>query len=173
MRADYADTMPLISMAERLCIPIADDHDGLSRHAGGAKEEFEEQQRLFSFHRAAFAHHTNQPAMALYNSQHFIHALEKQVGEVENETLGVAYNELGVSFLQNGDATRSEECLRRSIRIIEALPGTTANTRSMPLINLGFTLWVRGQLDEAASVFARTLADREAAYGPNDTKSFA
>ena len=128
---------------------------------------------MFSFHRAAFAHHTNQPHMSLSNAQHFVRSLEAQNGGAQDEPLGYALNELGVSYLQNDNADEAERCLQRSTAIFEASLDTSANTRSMPLINLGFVFWLQGRLQEASAVFESTLAGRESEYGPDDTKSFA
>lgn len=173
LRSDYTVTLSLIEMAEKLCEPLTNDKEGLSRESDGLKEEFEALLRNIYFHRGALAHHINEPQMALANCTEFKRLLQEKLGSREDQSLGVAWNELGVAHLQNEDSKKSCECFRNSIAILERLPGITPNARSMPLINLGFALWIAGHLDEAAAVFERTLALREAAYGIDDTQSFA
>lgn len=173
MRADYVDTVPLIDLAQKLCEPLQHDTAGLNKHGQDIKEEFQDQLRLVHFHRTAFAHHTNQPAMALSSCTSYVHSLQEKLAGTEDHRLGVALNELGVSHLQSGSAAEAETCLRRSIAILEPIKDATANTRSMPMINLGFALWIQGRQDEAVRTFEDTLEDRESAYGLNDTKSFA
>jgi len=176
MRADYSDTLPLIEMAEGLCKPLQVNREGLSEQDSAVQQELEEQLRMIHFHRGALAHHTNEPKMALTNYKTFNRLLREQLGETPDQRLGVALNELGVAYLQNNNAAKAEKCLRESITILETVTDATENTPnsiSMPMINLGFVLWVQGRQDEAAAVFERTLAAREEAYGVNDTKSFA
>jgi tetratricopeptide (TPR) repeat protein len=170
LRADYHDTEPLIEMAEELCKPLQLDEEGLKGQKDEVKLEFEEQLRMFHFHRGALAHHTNQPKMALANCEAHYRMLRDKLDNTVDQRLGVALNELGVAYLQNNDTTRAEECLRASLDILEQLGDITTNSVSMPLINLGFALWLQGRQDDAATVFERALAARELAYGPNDTK---
>lgn len=173
LRSDYTETLPLIVMAEKLCEPLKDDKEGLNRESDDFKEEFAGLLRSFYFHRGALAHHINKPHMALANCLEYKRLLQEALGGREDQRSGVAWNELGVAYLQNGDTENSHECFRNSIAIMEQLPGVTTNTRSMPLINLGFALWLTGELDQAAAIFEQTLALRETAYGRDDTESFA
>lgn len=173
MRSDYTATLPLIEMAEQLCEPLKKDQEGLSRATDELKEEFSALLRNFYFHRGALAHHINEPQMALENCAEFKRLLQVKLGNQEDQSLGVAWNELGVAHIQNKDHEKSFECFRNSIAIMERLPDVTPNTKSMPMINLGFALWVAGRLDEAAAIFEESLSLREAAYGVDDLQSFA
>jgi tetratricopeptide (TPR) repeat protein len=173
LRSDYTETLPLIEMAEKLCEPLKDDQEGLSRESDDFKEEFAGLLRSFYFQRGALAHHINKPQMALANCLEYKRLLQKDLGSMEDQHTGVAWNELGVAYLQNGDVKSSHGCFRNSIAIMERLPGVTTNTRSMPLINMGFALWISGEHDQAAAIFEQALALREIAYGKDDTESFA
>jgi tetratricopeptide (TPR) repeat protein len=173
LRSDYTATLPLIEMAEKLCEPLKNDQEGLSRASDELKEEFEALLRNFYFHRGALAHHINEPQMALANCTEFKRLLQEKLASQESQSLGVAWNELGVAHLQNGHTEKSCDCFRNAIAIMKRLPEISPNTMSMPLINLGFALWIAGQLDEAAATFEHTLSLRETAYGVNDTQSFA
>jgi hypothetical protein len=137
MRADYADTTPFIRMAQVLCIALEREADASTDPDDKTKAEFAEQQRMSCSHRAAFAHRTNQPDMALSTREELIVSLRRSLGGKEDDQrLGIALNELGVSHLQNNDASKSEECFRQSVAIMESVPGATPNTISMPLIIL-------------------------------------
>lgn len=92
----------------------------------------------------------------------------------QDQYLGVAWNELGNAYLQNEDTEKAEACYRKSFTIMNVADGeVTPNTVSMPLINLGFALWLRGWLSEAAAIFEDALKYREKAYGSDDIVSFA
>lgn len=91
-----------------------------------------------------------------------------------DQYLGVAWNELGNAYLQNNEKEKAEACFRKSFKVMNGADGeVTPNTVSMPLINLGFVLWLQGRLSEAASVFEDALKYREKNYGSDDTVSFA
>ncbi|KAK5123908.1 hypothetical protein LTR85_002104 [Meristemomyces frigidus] len=173
MRADYTDTMPLIEMAKTLCDPLLADNEGMSELHTDVREEFEEQLRMFHFHRGALAHHINQPETALSEFTEFNRLLREKLGSAQDQRLGVALNELGVAYLQTGDAAKAEEHLKNSVDVLQHLEHVSQDTIAMPLINLGFALWVQGRQGEAASVFESTLANLEATYRSNDIKSFA
>nr|XP_023885776.1 uncharacterized protein LOC111997878 [Quercus suber] len=176
MQVDFQDTMALVNMAESMWNAFEGDQKGLARQDQEAKEEFEEEMRLLHFHPGILNLHTNEPDMSLSHLESFTRMLQQKLGNKprgRDQRMGVAWCELGNSYLQNHANDEAEKCFRFSAEALESLDDATSNTICMPLINLGFVLWLKGQLDEAEEVFERTLADREAAYGKDDTVSFA
>lgn len=98
----------------------------------------------------------------------------REASRGEDQYLGVAWNELGNAYLQNDDTKKAEACYRKSFFIMDVTDGgVSPNTVSMPLINLGFALWLQGRLAEAAETFERALNYREENYGSDDNVSFA
>lgn len=92
----------------------------------------------------------------------------------EDQYIGVAWNELGNAYLQNNDTTKAEACYRKSFFIMDVTDGSASpNTVSMPLINLGFALWLQQRLSEAADTFEQALNYRKKNYGSDDSVSFA
>ncbi len=163
--------MDLIRLAEQLCEPLKAQLEALAEQSD-IKDEFDELQLNLHFHRGALAHHINEPEMALTELTTYNHMLMEKYAGQQTQKVAIGLNDLAVSYLQNNDAIKAEECLRKSIGILEQLPSVTPNTMSMPLINLGFTLWVQGRIAEAGAVFERALAKREQEYGSNDIRSF-
>lgn len=98
----------------------------------------------------------------------------EDVPQKDIQYVGMAWNELGNAYLQNDDTTKAEACYRKSSSIMNvANAKVTPNTISMPLINLGFALWLKGDLPEAAVTFEQALKYREKKYGSGDIISFA
>jgi tetratricopeptide (TPR) repeat protein len=176
MHADYAEAPQLLDMAEFMCQAL---HSG-SSETDSSDPELKEQlgtlRRLSYLHRGVHALHTNQPEVSLAKLKVFIDMLRERLDEAPSrgtdQSLGVAWNELGNAILQNNDGKWAEECFLKSIDALSALDGATAITISMPLINIGFTYWVQGRLTDAAATFQRALEDREKEYGVNDKTSF-
>lgn len=113
--------------------------------------------------------------MSLSSYRTFIQMLRDQIGDKprhKDQSLGVAWNELGCAYMQNDDPKEAEICLKKSIDALGALEDVTRISISMPLINLAFAYWLQDRLTEAASTFEEALADREKEYGPNDRQSF-
>lgn len=176
MRSDFQDTIALLQMAEYMFKPLQDDEQGKQQQDEEVLEEFEEQLRLFEHHPGTLALHINRPGESLPHLKSFKAMVQEKIRQRplgQDQRLGVAWNELGNAYLQNRYAKEAEDCFRNSIESLEVLESATTNTVSMPLISLGFALWMQDELEEAAKVFGRALADREAAYGQNDTVSFA
>lgn len=128
------------------------------------------------YERGVKALHTNDPEISLINMKEFNRIVRNSYGDKPyggaDQTLGVSWNELGNAYLQNNDGTEAENCYLKSKKSFQALDGATRITISMPLVSLGFAAWVQGRLGEADEIFSQALADREDAYGINDTTSF-
>lgn len=158
-------------MAEQLCEPLKVQLESLTEQSD-IKDEFDELQLNLHFHRGALAHHINEPEMALTELRTYNRLLKEKYAGQQTQKVAVGLNDLAVSYLQNNDAIKAEDCLRKSIAILEQLPNITSNTMSMPQINLGFTLWVQKRNAEAGGVFEDALATREQEYGSKDIRSF-
>jgi tetratricopeptide (TPR) repeat protein len=176
MRADFDDTKFLVEMADMMLTPLEQDTEGRLWQPLAVQKQFEEQKRLFHFHRGCRALHTNEPKESLFHLQTFERMLRDEVGEEphsNDQRMGVCLNEVGNAYFQNGDKDNAEAYFRKSIKYLEVVDGVQPNTVSMPLINLGFVLWQKGELTEAANTFQTALEYRKANYGPDDIVSFA
>ncbi|EED16512.1 NB-ARC and TPR domain protein [Talaromyces stipitatus ATCC 10500] len=118
---------------------------------------------------------TNQPNTAL---NHFI-AFNKAMiefadGEPQTKdmSLGVSWNELGNAYMMNGEWNSAADCFLRSMETLKQLENFRKVDLSFPQINLGFSYWLQGRLNEADEILSDILAAREEAYGINDRESF-
>jgi hypothetical protein len=173
MKSNFEQSKKLLAVADTMLSRLRtkrDDEDP------AVVERLIELATTFEHHSGVLALHTNRPRDSL---QHLLKHKEMLEVNVPRELLerdskwGVAFNELGNAYLQNGNAILAEECFRWSIDILNNLESTTTNTLTMPQINLGFSLWLQNKLSEAADEFSEVLAQRELAYGENDQVSFA
>ena len=63
------------------------------------------------------------------------------------------------------------EAFKKSIGTYQALEDYTKTMTSFPLVNLGLSLWLQGQYQDAAQTLHTALQDREEAFGPDDKES--
>jgi tetratricopeptide (TPR) repeat protein len=139
------------------------------------RDELDTLVRRSYHHRGCIGLHVNQPDISLTNHLKFTQLLREKLGDNpkgKDQSLGVAWNELGNAYLQNKRWGEGVSCFKKSIRALECLEGSTRITISMPLISLAFAYWLEGQLDQAYSTFGEALLDRENEYGVDDTSSF-
>lgn len=118
---------------------------------------------------------TNQPEAALLHFQNFnttMMAFADGHPQTQDMRLAVSWNELGNAYMMNEEWTLAEECFIRSIDTLKQLDDYKPVDSSFPVINLGFSYWLQGRLDEAEQTLHDILALREAAYGINDQESF-
>ena len=175
MRGRFDDTIPLLYLAELMCdaFEVENSED---RSPQNLKDQLAVLRRTMIYERGVKALHTNDPEISLINMIEFNKIVRNSYGDKPcggtDQTLGVSWNELGNAYLQNNDGIEAEKCFLESKKSFQALDGATSISISMPLINLGFAAWVQGRLGEADKIFSQALADREEAYGINDTTSF-
>jgi hypothetical protein len=118
---------------------------------------------------------TNQPEAALLHFSTFNTAMLDFSGgkpQKKDKRLAVSWNELGNAHMMNEEWTRAEDCFIRSMDALKQLDGFKEVDLSFPMINLAFSYWLQGRLEEADKTLAEILAAREAAYGINDRESF-
>lgn len=118
---------------------------------------------------------TNQPEAALRHFSEFNRSMIKFAGDEpqrEDMRLAVSWNELGNAYMMNKQWTQAADCFIRSMDTLKQLNNFKKVDLSFPQINLGFSYWLQGRLDEADEVLSDILAAREAAYGINDRESF-
>ncbi|KAH8821382.1 NB-ARC and TPR domain protein [Xylogone sp. PMI_703] len=175
MRGRFDDTIPLLYQAELMCdaFEVKNSND---RSEQSLKDQLAVLRRTMIYERGVRALHTNNPEISLISMKEFNKIVRDSYKDRPDggtdQTLGVSWNELGNAYLQNSDGIEAEKCFVESKKSFQALDGATRISISMPLINLGFAAWVQGQLAEAADIFSQALADREEAYGIDDTISF-
>lgn len=175
MRSRFSETRPLLDTAHQIGLRLATDQEEIQALPLELRKEFEHLQRIYYHHSGALAEHTNDNQGSLSNFSKFTEMLQDKFGDAptgNDQSLGVAWNELGNSFLQFKQFPKAEECHRKSIKALSVLDGATKISTNMPLINLAYTKWVAGELDEASELFEEALADRVHAYGLNDRTSF-
>ncbi len=162
-------------MAQSICTRLQKTRVPLPAGESSLNDQFENLLRRFHHHRGELSLHTNQPKLSLSSYNTFIQMLREQVGDQprgKDQSLGVAWNELGCAYLQNDTPLDAGECFKKSIDPLGALEGATRISISMPLINLAFAYWLEGRFEDAASTFQDALVDREKEYGLNDETSF-
>jgi tetratricopeptide (TPR) repeat protein len=118
---------------------------------------------------------TNQPIAALDHFTAFNKArIEFADGKPQTKdmSLGVSWNELGNAYMMNEQWNSAADCFLRSMEILKQLESFKKVDLSFPQINLGFSYWLQGRLDEADQILSDILAAREEAYGINDRESF-
>lgn len=175
MRSRFAETQPLLNTAHRIGIRLATDQQAIQTHPSELRTEFEHLQRIYYHHSGSLAEHTNDNQGSLNNFKRFTEMLQEKFGDApkgNDQSLGVAWNELGNSYLQFNQFREAEDCHRKSITALSMLNGAAKISINMPLINLAYTKWVAGDLEEASNLFEEALKDRIAEYGLNDRTSF-
>lgn len=86
--------------------------------------------------------------------------------------LAIAHNEFGIALVMN---QRHEEAIKEYKKSIEVYKGLSDYWPSMdtnPRTNLGFTLWVQGDLETAWACLETLLRDRERIFGVDDSESY-
>ena len=170
---DYLEAIPLLDMGEALCASL---DSGSDRDETSNEELRCQLRRMFHHHRGVIGLHINTPKESLSHFRAFTDDLRSHFGDAHkggtDQSLGVAWNELGNAFLQNEMWDQAEDSFMKSINALKGLEGATKVSISMPLINLAFTHWLQGRLDEAAADFEEALEDRETEYGIDDKTSF-
>jgi tetratricopeptide (TPR) repeat protein len=86
--------------------------------------------------------------------------------------LAYAYNETGIAYMQEGMEEEAIKSFEQSRATLQAIPNCSKLHRTLPSINLGRILWLRGLNSEAEDIICETIRDREEAYGKDDTRSF-
>jgi len=178
MRGDnYLETKPILDMAQSIGEALRSDQNVETQQDPGLSVELRTLLRLFHHHRGVIGLHTNCPEQSLSHFETFTKMLQDEIGADKtvggkDQSLGVAWNELGNAYLQNHSYDRAEECLNKSIDALSSLSGSTRISINMPLVNLAFCYWLQGRLSEAGNVFQDALTDREKEYGVDDKTSF-
>jgi tetratricopeptide (TPR) repeat protein len=172
MKSKFSDTLAFIELAKSILGSIMQDAEGLAHLSQEARNDLKEQMSLTYLHSGVLGRHTNDHDMSLKNHRVSVQILrDANVNEPETHRMGVALNELGNACLQNGDTIESERCFRKSLSILQAVPNTSAGEKLIPLISLGFALWMQGRHEDAATAFQEALDARESEYGVDDTRS--
>jgi tetratricopeptide (TPR) repeat protein len=177
MRGDnYLETTSLLDMARSMCESLQKGEKLLTPGYRILNEELETLLRLFHHHHGVIGLHTNRPKQSLTHFIQLTDMLQKKLGGNKtqggnDQSLGVAWNELGNAYLQNDAYAEAEDCFLKSIHALRSLTNSTKISINMPLINLAFCHWLQGDLDKSESVFQESLEDREREYGVNDTTS--
>ncbi len=118
---------------------------------------------------------TNDPANTLKHFQTFNQMMIEEIDEVQQRTdkrLAISWNELGNAYMMNKMYKKGEECFLTSMSTMKRLENFSRTDMSFPFVNLGLAYWLMALLDEAMDTLLEGLRDREAAYGPDDNKSF-
>lgn len=173
MKSNFEQSKKLLDVTDTMLTKFRGKLDGQDP---AITEQLSELETLFEHHAGVLALHTNRPLDSLRHLLKHKDMLEENVPRsmLEGDSKwGVAFNELGNAYLQNGNAIFAEECFRESIEKLLDLTSSNTNTLTMPQINLGFSLWLQNRLDEAAAEFSEVMRQREIALGENDQVSFA
>ncbi|KAJ9613478.1 hypothetical protein H2200_003420 [Cladophialophora chaetospira] len=125
--------------------------------------------------RGCIALEVNEPVSALKYHKLFNDMMMKELaGRVSHNDmrLAISWNELGNSYMLNGNWAQGEECFLRSIDEMKKLNHYQPIMISLPLSNIGLAYWLQGKLLEAEAALSQGLRDREKAFGADDRISF-
>lgn len=114
----------------------------------------------------------NQPIAALKNFQEFNSLMMELSDGNRRPKTAVSWNELGNAHMMNQEWTLGEECFHKSMNALKQLDDYKPVDSSSLVINLGFSYWLQGRLEEAGKILRDILAIRESVYGINDRESF-
>lgn len=115
---------------------------------------------------------TNQPEAAFLHFSTFNRTMIEFSCGKPGSGLAVSWNELGNAHMMNERWTEAADCYIQSMDVLKELDDFKKVDLSFPIINLGFSYWLQGRLEEADETLSDILATREAAYGINDRESF-
>jgi tetratricopeptide (TPR) repeat protein len=95
-----------------------------------------------------------------------------QESGVSDLRLAVAHNQMGMSWVMAGEQDTAIAAFKSSIQIYQGLDDYWASMDTNPRMNMGFTYWLKGDLETASTVFEELLRDRIAKFGTNDKESY-
>ncbi|KAI1456285.1 P-loop containing nucleoside triphosphate hydrolase protein [Annulohypoxylon moriforme] len=122
----------------------------------------------------ATGNETNNAELCIKHTKEFLEIrleVAQETGKVD-ERLARSHNQIGIAWVLAEEYEKAEEAFQTSAREYENIPNYTKDKRSLPLVNLGLTYWLRGKLDEASEVLELGLKDREELFGYMDNYSF-
>ncbi|KAF6843869.1 hypothetical protein CMUS01_01626 [Colletotrichum musicola] len=97
--------------------------------------------------------------------------LSSQSGKEDFE-LGYAHNQMGCSWMMAKDFKKGAQLFREALDIWHRVPGYTKGLALMEYANLGMSLWLQDQIDEAAEVLEEGQRESEDGLGKMSTGSF-
>ncbi|KAI0505484.1 hypothetical protein F5B22DRAFT_627890 [Xylaria bambusicola] len=122
------------------------------------------------------ANETNNPQESLHHNLMWLNLMRERVTaegkEVIDYELGCVFNEVGVAYAMNNMYPLALDFFKRSVSTYQSLPDYDEKWLGWPLPNIGLVHWIQGNHKEALEALHRMREIFEAAYGPNDTKSF-
>ena len=160
-RGESHNLRPLLELALELCTATEDATDG----------DLESDIR---YTLGAVANGTNDAATSMEHTKRFLDIrlnIFQQTQKVD-ERLARAYNQIGISWMMQGDYTKGEDAFSTSAELYPQIPNYTKDKRSLAIVNLGLSYWLQGKLHQADEVLILGLTDREELYGPMDSHSF-
>ncbi|KAF2116999.1 tetratricopeptide repeat domain-containing protein [Lophiotrema nucula] len=123
---------------------------------------------------AAAANETNDAHACLHHTKLLLDMRKRTAEETREQDLrlAIAHNEFGIALVMNGQYKEAVEAYETSIEVYKNLRDYWPSMDTNPRTNLGFTLWVTGQLDAAWNCLQDLLHDRERKFGVNDSESY-
>ncbi|KAL8671104.1 MAG: hypothetical protein Q9168_004386 [Polycauliona sp. 1 TL-2023] len=112
LSSNFSDTIPFLDMAQSIFTRLRKHRAPFSLGKSEIDDQFENLLRRFHHHRGELSLHTNQPKMSLSSYNTFIQMLRDQIGDQPrgtDQSLGVAWNELGWAQLQNDNPLEAEK----------------------------------------------------------------
>ncbi|KAI0183805.1 hypothetical protein EV127DRAFT_464772 [Xylaria flabelliformis] len=122
------------------------------------------------------ANETNNPQESLHHNLMWLNLMRERVTpegkEVVDYELGCVFNEVGVAYAMNDMYPLALDFFKQSMSTYQSLPDYDEKWLGWPLPNIGLVHWIQGNYKEALEALHGMRKIFEAAYGPNDTKSF-
>jgi tetratricopeptide (TPR) repeat protein len=122
----------------------------------------------------AIANETNDAASCLKHSKQLFEIRQRVATEtgIKDYRYASGYAQLATALMMNDERENAIKMYKKSIEEFQKAPGFTKAMLSVPLADLGFALWLNGELEEAALQLLQGIKDREELFGKNDRESF-
>ncbi|CZT10392.1 uncharacterized protein RAG0_14884 [Rhynchosporium agropyri] len=177
-RGRLIDTNLYNNMAQSICESLKFqlyEPSDLSSSLGVTHSELDFMLAELYHNRGIIACGASDATEGLRNLKIFHDMMEKEFEKDTPRTdmrLGLAFNQLGFAYMLKEDWPQGEVHFLRSIELLEMLDDYEPTLISLPIVNLGYSYWLQGRLDEAAAVLRKGVGDREQKFGIHDRISF-
>ncbi|XMA19839.1 hypothetical protein WAI453_012630 [Rhynchosporium graminicola] len=177
-RGRLIDTNLYNNMAQSICESLKCqlyEPSDLSSSLGVTHSELDFMLAELYHNRGIIACGASDATEGLRNLKIFHDMMEKEFEKDTPRTdmrLGLAFNQLGFAYMLKEDWPQGEIHFLRSIELLEMLDDYEPTLISLPIVNLGYSYWLQGRLDEAATVLRKGVGDREQKFGIHDRISF-
>ncbi len=122
----------------------------------------------------AIANEINEPDRCLHYTQMVVDVKLRSANStgIRDRNLAVAFNQHAIGLLMVGKLTEAEAEVREALAIMEKVVGDDKELMSGYVLNLGYSLWLQGRLEESRTTLEEGLLIRKKKFGINDKESY-